>query len=456
MRTLASAVVLVFLSAGMMSAQSDKLAGGITSAAAAETIPLVDSDGTPLPVVLDKEVRIKKAGQPIHGKIARPVYAFDKLIVPAGSDVIGNVTNISGVSAMKRTLAAMDANFSPPREVAINFDQLVLPDGRRVALRTRVAPASKSVLQFAMAPESRNPGKNKKQNAAVKLASERISEKKQEISSEWMAAKKQFTAPGKLHRIKRLAISELPYHPQYLDAGTRFNAELLDPLDFGTESLTSDQLRMVGSAPPEGIVAHALLQTPLNSAGTPRGAVVEALMTEPLLAEGQLILPEGTLLKGSVLQVRPARTLHRNGQLRIVFHEILPPNSAEQKVEGGLEGVEAGNDQNLSLDSEGGAQATTSKTRYLTTGLSVGIAAFSSDDLLNRTLDGASGYHVIGLVTGALSSSRAFAIAFGVYGAGMSVYTHFLSRGHDVDYPKYTAMSIGFGSRLAGADKKIN
>jgi hypothetical protein len=176
-------------------------------------------------------------------------------------------------------------------------------------------------------------------------------------------------------------------------------------------------------------------------------------MTEPLLAEGQLILPEGTIVMGTVLQVRPARRLHRNGQLRIVFHEIVPPNSAEQKVEGGLEGVGARSDQNLSLDSEGGAQSTTSKTRYLTTGISVGIAAFSSDDLLNRTLDGASGYNVIGLVTGALSRSRAFAIAFGAYGAGMSIYSHFLSRGQDVVYPKDAAMAIGFGSRVTGAAK---
>jgi hypothetical protein len=73
--------------------------------------------------------------------------------------------------------------------------------------------------------------------------------------------------------------------------------------------------------------------------------------------------------------------------------------------------------------------------------------------MLNRTLDGASGYHVIGLATGALSRSRVFAIGFGVYGASMSVYDHFLSRGHDVVYPKDTAMAIGFGSRVTGAPK---
>jgi hypothetical protein len=35
----------------------------------------------------------------------------------------------------------------------------------------------------------------------------------------------------------------------------------------------------------------------------------------------------------------------------------------------------------------------------------------------------------------------------------MSVYTHFLSHGQDVVYPKDTAMAIGFGSRVTSAPK---
>ena len=211
----------------------------------------------------------------------------------------------------------------------------------------------------------------------MKLASEKASEAKQEISREWETARQQVTAPGKMHRLKRMVIAELPYHPQYFDAGTRFNAELLDPLNFGTEEMTPEKVHMVGTTPAAGSVIHALLKTPLSSASVQKGAAVEAVMTEPLITDSQLILPEGTLLKGSVLQVQPARRLHRNGQLRIVFHQIVPPKSAEQQVEASLEGVEVKDDENLSLDSEGGAQATTPKTRYLTTGISLALAAVS-------------------------------------------------------------------------------
>ena len=466
MRTIPLAVFLTLLFANISFGQANDPNVSEPVAGSSAAIPLEVPVGTPLPVVLDQEVRIRKTGQPIHGKIAEPVYAFDKLVVPAGSEVTGSVTRISGVSAMKRTLAALDANFSPSRDVEITFDQLLLPGGRRVPLHTQVAPASQGVLQFATATEARNAGKESKESAAKKLAASKAAETKKEIGREWETAKEQVAAPGKMHRLKRLLIAQLPYHPQYFDAGTRFNAELIDPLNFGTEELTAEKVHMVGTAPAAGSVIHALLKTPLSSAIVQKGETVEAVMTEPLFTDDQLILPEGTLLKGSVLQVQPARRLHRNGQLRIVFHEIVPPRSAEQHVEASLEGVEVKDDQHLSLDSEGGAQTTTPKTRYLTTGISIALAAsslapdadagsagLSIGETGKSALNGASGFRVIGFITAALVHSRVLASSFGVYGASMSVYDHFLSRGLDVVYPKDTAMAIGFGSRVTGATK---
>ena len=428
------------------------------------SIPLTVPEGTPFQVVLDKEVRIRKVGQPIRGKIAEPVYAFDKLVVPAGSEVIGKVSRIGNVSAQKRTVAALNANFSPARDVQIEFDDLVLANGRRVPLQTVVSPASQGVLQFAAATDvkAQNKDDEQKGNAAKKLASKKVSETRQQINQDWEMAKKQVTEPGKIHHLERFAVAQLPFHPQYLDAGTRFNAELQKPLDFGNEVLTPEMVHAVGSAPPPGSIVHALLITPLSSAESKKGTPVEAVITEPLFASNQLILPQGSHLKGSVLQVQPARRMKRNGKLRIVFHQIVPPNAAEQHVEASLEGVEVKNDEHLTLDSEGGAQVTTPKTRYLTTGISIALAAYSFAPDADagkvgvpdaggptgpRALNGASGFRVIGTVLGVLVHSRVMASGFGVYGAGMSVYYHFLARGRDVVYPKDTAMVIGIGTR---------
>jgi hypothetical protein len=37
--------------------------------------------------------------------------------------------------------------------------------------------------------------------------------------------------------------------------------------------------------------------------------------------------------------------------------------------------------------------------------------------------------------------------SMGAYGAGMSVYSHFIARGTEVVFPKNTAMEIGVGTR---------
>jgi hypothetical protein len=459
------AIMFIFWGAGLLPGQADKPVVSSAIAGPSRTIALEVPAGTPLPVVLVEEVRIRKAGQSLHGKIAEPVYAFDQLVVPAGSEVSGSVTRIGGVSAWKRTLAALDANFSPTRDVEITFDQLTLPDGRRIPLDTQVSPASEGVLQFATAADPDNSKKGKK-NAATKLASDKVSEKKQEINREWHAAVEQIKSPGKMHRLKRIFLAEMPVHPQYFDAGTRFNAELVDPLSFGTEEVTSEKIQMVGTAPAAGSVIHALLKTPLSSASAQRGEEVSAVMTEPLITNSQLILPEGTILKGSVLQVQPARMFHKNGQLRIVFHQVVPPQAAEQQVEASLEGVEVKGDQNLTLDSEGGAQATTPKTRYLTTGISIALAVTTAlpdpdagasgqsvGELGGRAANGASGFRAIGFAIGALVKSRPLAAGMGAYGASMSIYGNFLSRGRDVVYPKDTAMAIGFGSRVTSPPK---
>lgn len=463
MRDLVCAILVTSFCGGSLLAQTDTPRTAKPDPAPVDSIPLAVPAGTPLQVVLDQEVRIHKAGQAVHGKIAVPVYAFDKIVIPAGSEVLGKVSEIKAVSPSRRTLAALNADFSPAHSVQVEFDELVLPTGQHIPLQTVVTPGSQGVLQFVPAADVTDQEAKAKKNpeaAAKKAASQKVSETRQEISRDWQTAKQQFTAPGKMHRLERFALAELPYHEQYLEAGTRFNAELRRPLDFGAETLAVESTRAIGQTPPPGSVVHALLITALNSAETQVGAPVEAVITEPLFASNQLILPEGSRLKGTVLQVQRARRLHRNGQLRIVFHEIVPPNAAVERVEASLEGVEVKDGERLNLDSEGGAKVTTPKTRYLTTGISVALAAssFNSDtergvqsaggDAGGRAVNGAVGFRIVGVVMGALVHSRALASGMGVYGASVSVYDHFLARGRDVVYPKDTAMVVGFGSRL--------
>jgi hypothetical protein len=327
-----------------------------------------------------------------------------------------------------------------------------------VSMQTVASPAPNGVLKFVPANE-----KAAKTNKVQDAATKKVSATRQQIRQQWADLQKQIHEPGKIHRLKRLVIAQLPVHPQYIDLGTSFNADLQQPLDFGTESVEPEALTNVGAPPPSGSVVHARLLTPLNSSTSHKGDTVEALITEPLVASDHLILPEGSVIRGSVMQVQPARRLARNGQLRILFHEVAPPNGIEQKVVTSLEGVAVAKGEHLKLDAEGGAQVTTPRTRYLTTSIQVMLAAASAHpegdrdlhsgggggggDLGGSAANGASGFRFVGMIVGVLARSRVVATGFGAYGAASSIYYHFLARGRDVVYPKDMAMVIGLGAR---------
>ena len=214
----------------------------------------------------------------------------------------------------------------------------------------------------------------------------------------------------------------------------------------------------LGSAPPDGIFVRARLVTPLTSATSQKGDEVEAMLSRPLLDGGSLILPQGATLKGSVVQVEPAHHFSRNGQLRFVFHDLVLPGGLDQKVSAVLGGVQAGKADNLKLDSEGGAQATSPKSRYLQTGIALGLAAVSAAgdgdaDVLNKAAGGANGFKLVGIAVGIAAHSQSLGIAMGTLGASRSIYLHFIARGRDVVFPENTAVQIGIGVRPAPSPK---
>lgn len=236
-------------------------------------------------------------------------------------------------------------------------------------------------------------------------------------------------------------------------------AELEEPLDFGSETLPAEKAAAIGGDLPDGSVVHARLVTALSSATARKGEEVEAVLARPLFNGDRLLYPQGSLLVGAVSQVQPARRLKKNGQLRIAFHQVVLPDGIAQKVEAALVGVQAGQEANVKLDSEGGAEASNPKSRYFNTTVSLGLAAIAgrgdedakgadtTGTASGRAAGGAGGFKLVGIVAGALIQSRAFGYSMGAYGASRSIYQNFLSRGHEVVFPKNTAMDVAIGTR---------
>jgi hypothetical protein len=411
-----------------------------------DTVPLIVPKGMAIQIALDKEIRIRKVDQPISGHVVEPVYAFDKLVVPVGSTATGRITKIEEISKGKRTLSALDAQFTPDHKIDVEFTELVLPDGKHLPIHTRVTPGSGQVIQFITAA---NAGQQKGMKDA---AAEKAKEAKEDAKREWDSAIQQSKGPGKVRKIEQYAVAQLPVHPQYVDAGTVYLAELQQPLDFGSEPLTPRLAASLSSPPPDGSFVRARLVTPLSSATSQKDDRIEAMLTRPLFDGDRLILPQGSILRGSVVQVERARHMSRNGQLRFVFHDLVLPHGLDQKVSTVLTGVQAGKTDHLKLDSEGGARAISPKSRYLETGIALGLAAVSAAgdgdaDVLNKSAGGANGFKLVGIAVGIAARSNPLGIAMGALGASRSVYIHFIARGRDVVFPENTAMQIGIGVR---------
>jgi len=420
---------------------------------ASETIALTVPKGAAVQVVLEKELKIQKVGQPIRGRVAEPIYAFDKLVVPVGTQVTGKIIELESVSDGRRTLEALNADFSPARKVQIEFNDLEMPNGRHIPIHTTVTPGSGQVIQFVTS----SGGAKKK--TVKDAASEKAEQSKEEAKRQWDDAMKQVHDPGKIHKIERYAVAQLPVHPQYIEAGTVYFAELEQPLDFGSEPLTPEIASALNTPPPSGSSVRVRLITALSSATAHQGDEVEAVLSQPLFDGDRLVLPQGSRLKGSVVQVRAARRFSHNGQLRMVFHQLLLPDGLEQKVEATLAGVQAGKGDDVKLDAEGGAEANSPKTRYLATGISVMLAlasAHTDDDAVAgsagggagaRAAGGVGGFKLVGLAMGVFVHSQPVGMAMGAYGASMSVYSHFIARGRDLVFPKNTAMEVSIGTR---------
>src|SRR5487761_490059 len=232
----------------------------------------------PIKLIVKKGVPLKRVGQPIQAYVTEPIYAFDRVVVPKGSEVDGHITELVSPSKFKRTAAYLNADFSPHRAVQVEFDTLILKDGTRMPLRTKVVPDVGPVIRLET-----NPQKNGVVHRARGL-----------LSQQWHLAIEQIKPSALWRRAKSLAWSEWPYHKQKLQAGTVFDAELERPLNFGSVAIAAQEMGSMGQLPAVNNEAYARLATPLSSATAHLGTPVSAVLTRPVFSsEKKLLLPVG-------------------------------------------------------------------------------------------------------------------------------------------------------------------
>jgi hypothetical protein len=272
--------------------------------------------------------------------------------------------------------------------------------------------------------------------------------------------------PGKIERLKEAVMSRLPYHRQFLAKGTVYTARLESPLDFGTVPAVDGAAE--GAAPEPGSVLSARLVTALDSAKTPRGTPVVAVITEPVFSSGhRLLFPAGTEIDGTVTFAKGAERFHRNGRLRFLFERVVTPTADPvadpTTLLASLYSVQASADQHVALDDEGGASIDNQKSRFVAPVLALAMLRASThghedgakDEARDRArgvVDGPpgtggsgaiGGFLGLGLAGAALSQiSRPVGLALATVGVARTFYTNILGKGREMSFAADTPIEV--------------
>jgi hypothetical protein len=255
---------------------------------------LVVEPGNDFRATLEKGVRLKAVGQPITAKLLEPVYAGEVLAIPAGSTIKGHVSAIS-TAPHKRARRLLNGDLTPPKMAHVTFDQLVFSDGTTVPIHSDSAVGLGRVANSQYLPKAQRPGVRQKLKGAMAPLRE----------------------PNKLQRLGEAVVTSLPYHPEFIDQGTVFDAALLEPL------MLLAQVQLDTAFLQASDYLHLHLLTPVNSSTSTAGTQIEAVVSQPYFqADHQLLYPAGTKIAGTVQKASSAGWMKKNGSIVFVFRSV--------------------------------------------------------------------------------------------------------------------------------------
>ncbi|MCU1259995.1 MAG: hypothetical protein JWO80_2880 [Bryobacterales bacterium] len=452
------------------------------------SVPLVVPAGATLRLYLTKRIP-RRLNAPVQAKLLVPVYAFDREVIPAGTEVFGTVARLQNVPTGDRTKAVMSGDFTPLHLAEVRFTSMRLADGRQIAIDTVESVELNSQVPLKP-PKPRKQKGNTQNDGTVSTGKQVVKDQVDARISTLRSIPDVVRGPDKKDMLADFFWAKLPYHPQFVHSRTRFDAELRSSLDFGSVSVTQNSLALLGSQPSGESTVRARLVTPVDSKISAPGQPVRAVLDEPLFSSNhQLVLPEGTQLQGTVVLAKQAGWFHHAGRLRFTFEQIeLSPEAlallapapgipgpavpAEERTlqfrtQATLKAGESGGAP-VKVDDEGGVQATESKTRFVGLALAAAVATHSGlgDSKTNsngvttqgrntggRLLGGGSGFGLVGTIAGQLSANTS--LGLGYYGLARSVYFGVVARGPQAEFLKNAVVDIGFDVRKPVEDTKV-
>jgi hypothetical protein len=405
---------------------------------------------TPLSVQLLHHVPMK-TGAALEGRLLYPVYVENRVAIPAGCTLRGQIVRLDS-DRSHRIHSRLRGDFTPFHVPVAQFDELVLPDGTVEPITSDSTRDGLPLMRLSPPPGARKGSFISREFAAEK-------QRVKEVAAE-------FTAPGRGDRLIQLLYTQLPYHPERIEAGTAWTIELGRPADLPVDlqvnassppavnqPLVGQKSGQAGNeqqdaAPPQQRTEwrlRAYLQQTISSANQKSGDTFQAMVSEPVFnAAHTLVVPQGSLLVGEITQIKRARSLGRQGKLRLRFRELRFPSGFSEPVEGTLAGVDANRSANLQIDSEGGV-APKQQNRVVDPVVLTFLAgrAFDGDGSPEaHSAVASNGFGIVGRILGIASGSRNVAAGIGYYGAALAFYDLWLARGRDVVFVKNTRIEV--------------
>ena len=411
----------------------------------AQSSPQLPSANSMIRIELDSPAKVK-SGAPVHAHTVEPLYNADSLVLPAGTSVTGKIIAVTPVATGKRADAISHGDFTPLHESQIKFDNVKLADGRSITIDAAPAQQSSAVMRFYSSS-------SKRPSLFHRLWASAADQKNQTVNS--------ITGPGKTDRLKKYVFSQLPWHPETIDAGVQYDIALQKPLEMprdaamskpkASENTATDSKKFANKEPDElkhSAVLHARLEEGLSSKNARQNDAVVAVVTQPLLDQhGQIEIPQGALLRGRVLRAHPAKGWGKNGALRFTFNQVDFPQGAQQQVSGVPTAVDGSRNQSLKLDSEGGVEPNTNKGLMMP--LALGLIAASTlvdeDAGVGKIGVSSNGFGLITRVIAIGTGSKTVGGVIGLIGTGRMVYSRFLAHGRDVVFQRNSPVEVEVG-----------
>ena len=394
-----------------------------------------------------------KPGTVVEARLLAPLYVQNALVLPQGTLLRGTVESLTP-DRSARLWARLNGDFTPFHHPMVRF-QAIETSGQPVPIQAQPALAGLPMVNLQASSGSRR-------HALIVQAWNGM---KQRVAS----MRDAFTSPGLGNRLKLLLYSQLPYHPEQINADTTWSFPL-------SEALAVDRLQAAGSpklatqprskaarsATPDAAshassgttipagskphwLIHAELETPLNSRIAKAGDPIQARVVEPVY-DGQhhLTIPQGAILLGRVTTSRPARSFGRNGHLRFSFQQLKLPAQPARTVQGSVTGALAGGGKQMHMDAEGNVSGKSngSVLAPIALGLLAGHALDTDGNMTAQTGVASNGFGVAGRVAGLTAGSRPLAAAIGFYAVGLSISSTWLRTGHQIDFPQGTRIVI--------------